>query len=285
MTEVAMCALYNNNKKFANRDEIFRKNENGNIVIDDVIVNNIDSFVQNWLLQFEYDNIPEELRKFIKKNRDGKMYRRFFAVRDLYRFLNLSDTELKYKVTPSNLFWYLLLSEPEFRSIKYLTEGKDYICKVVANVLATYFNYEIKQIAENLNVLEDDIKSDIQKQQNNNMNNDKNNNSNTNGNNGNNNSNYDNDGNDNGNNGNDNANDTSSKCTKTIHRKNKQSAMMQAVFNNVKNDYNIKQAIENINRKIKSITEAISDFVGKESVQIQFEDYNYLDVDISKKNA
>ena len=163
-------------KKVDKRDEIFRKNENGEIIIPDVIQTDVSPYELDWILNFDSNEVPEEYQGFISKYKE-KLVKRHFAVRDIYKYLNRDDSEIKYKITPENYFWFSILTMPEFRMIKNLVKYRDIECRILANVLASYLNQEIKQMVQQMTQMEENIKNNInQNNQNNNSNSNNNNN-------------------------------------------------------------------------------------------------------------
>jgi len=151
---------FNDYKKVDKRDEIFRKNENGEIVISDVIQTEVIPYELDWILNFDLDEVPIEYQEFISKYKE-KLVKRHFAVRDIYKYLNRDDSEIKYKITPENYFWFSILTMSEFRMIKNLVKYRDVECRILANVLASYLNQEIKQMAQQMSRMDEDIKNNI----------------------------------------------------------------------------------------------------------------------------
>jgi hypothetical protein len=286
-------------KKVDKRDEIFRKNENGEITIPDVIQTEVSPYELDWLLNFDLDEVPEEYQGFINKYKE-KLVKRHFAVRDIYKYLNRNDSEIKYKITPENYFWFNVLTMPEFRMIKNLVKYRDVECRILANVLASYLNQEIKQMVQQMTQMEENIKNNInqnnQNNQNNNSNNSNNNNQGYNG------GGLGDDGNNQDNNfgnnpvggnsqsGNNNQfgdqnNQSNQSNQGNQSNQNNNSNNLSSIVNELLKNNEVNDIINKIKDKVKKIYTAVDETVGKMDGIISFENnIMYQEVKLDKKH-
>lgn len=128
------------------KDFIDKKKEKST---DCVRVSDFNFFEEDYVLAFDFErDTPEILKNTIKskfgKNFGIKPYRKFFVVRDVYKYL--SREKVSYTVRPDNLWWFSLLMNPDLALLKNITLHRPHLAKILANILGLLIHREITNI-------------------------------------------------------------------------------------------------------------------------------------------
>jgi len=128
------------------------------IIIPEVIQTDITKYELDWLLNYDLKETPKEYSKYItnKNNNDLKNYQ--FLIKDIYKFLNRDEQDIRYSVNKENYFLFNILMTPEFLLIKNLVKYNDTECRILANVMASYISSEIDKILKQISKINNDLK-------------------------------------------------------------------------------------------------------------------------------